>query len=124
MAGWQCLYRAGTISAVCLLMAACGGAGPVASTPGGVPVTVPVVSTQGNRFNPAVLEVTAGQTARFQFTDVAEPHTFTVSTWNVNALITSRDGAVEFMVPVDARGDTPFFCSVHAGMTGTLKIKP
>lgn len=123
MADWRTPYLAGMVSAVLLLMAACGGAGLAPSTPGGAAGTGVVISTQGNRFDPAVLEVTAGQTARFQFTGVAEPHTFTVSQWDVNAAITASNGTVEFLVPGDARGEAPFFCSVHAGMTGTLKVR-
>jgi len=123
MARGRSLYLVGAVAAVYLLITACGGARPGALTPGRTTVAVPVVSTNGNRFSPAVLEVTAGQTARFQIAEVSELHTFTVSPWNVNEAITASNQTVEFMVPDDARGDVPFFCSVHVGMAGTLRVR-
>lgn len=110
-------------TAVFLLVAACRTEKPASTVAGGAPATGFVVSTMGNRFSPATIEVAPGQAARIQFTDVLETHTFTVSPWNVNETITAAGKPVEFVVPRDARGEVPFFCSVHAGMNGTLKVK-
>ncbi|MSQ33733.1 MAG: hypothetical protein EXR60_04870 [Dehalococcoidia bacterium] len=126
MSLWRSL-RAVTAVAVAagLLLTACGGGGGKAtSRPAPSTGASLSLSAANDLYSPTVLDVTAGQKVRLQIADIAVPHTFTANEFDVNLPVTQMGKqTIEFNVPVNASGDVPFFCTLHVGMGGTLKVE-
>ena len=109
------VHRSLGIIVLVMLLAACGSAAP--STPAAV--NGPVVELRDNLFHPAELAVPVGTTVSWQWND---------GFFGGHDLIM---GAV-FTVPEQTSGtfshrfDTPgtytYLCTLHAGMTGTVRV--
>ena len=87
-----------------------------------------VVTLSDFRFAPAVLEVQAGEKARFSVSSKGAGHTFTIPTLGVDVeLPAGTNRTVEFDVPEGATGEIQVLCLFHSsgvtGMVGQLRVK-
>jgi plastocyanin len=111
--------RFGAIAAVVFLVA-CGAeaSGDVRPGPGG-PDAVAVVA-RDNAFEPARLELPAGEEAEIEVTNEGgTTHDFTVESLDLSTGPIEA-GAVATATITVADGETAFVCSIHGGMEGVI----
>ena len=109
-----------TLVAVVALLAACGAerSGDVSSGPGG-PDAIAVTAVD-NAFEPARLEVTAGEEIEVAVTNEGRTtHDFTVEAPELSTgpLEPGDVATASLTVP---EGETTFRCTIHGGMEGTI----
>ncbi len=108
-----------------LALAGCGSKTTQTAAPQAGAATNLKLSAKDNKYTPTILEAKAGQTVRLEISDIATPHTFTISPFRVNEAVTKiGTQTVQFAVPATASGPVEFFCSIHVGMGGMLQVKP
>jgi plastocyanin len=136
---WSNAWKAGTASAVLMLIAAltllvvgcdAGGGGSTATTaPGGGPTTVVNGQIGGNEiqvvmsnraFDPATITVNVGDTVTWLNQD-APQHDVVVD----NGEFTSEpfDQGQTFSFTFTKAGTYTYHCSIHPGMTGTVTVQ-
>ncbi len=105
------------VAAAVLFAAACGGSGessePVATTE--------VQMVKSYRFDPKVIEITAGDTVTWTNQDEV-PHTATGQDRDVLQSGTISPGASFSQVFPEA-GEFGYFCEFHPNMTGTIVVQ-
>ena len=87
----------------------------------------PVVALQNFRFVPEVLEVRAGERARFTVTSGGAAHTFTIPALGVDVTLPAGiTETVEFDVPDGEKGDMSLICRFHSnagsGMVAKIRV--
>ena len=119
--GSELLIRVGiTFVAAVSLLAACGAdrSGDVSSGPGG-PDAIAVAAVD-NAFEPALLELTAGEEIEVQVTNEGgTAHDLTIEALELSTggLEPGDVATATFTVP---EGETTFRCTIHGGMEGTI----
>ena len=117
-----------------LVLAACGsssggGGGDSGCTPKGgstsgtgsqVVKINPDPSTVG-RFDPSALTVTKGQTVEWDWVDNSAQHSVT-SDDNTTFDSCLQSAGAKFVVTFSTAGDFKYHCTIHAGMTGDIKV--
>ena len=105
-------------------MTACDGGSGAATATGAPADRAIAVSARNSTYAPATIEVAAGKTVSIRISDIITSHTFTISPWNVNIAVTKMGSQdISFTVPANATGEVEYFCSVHAGMGGKVRVK-
>ena len=117
-----------------LVLAACGssssgGGGDTGCTPkgGGTSGTAsqvvkinPDPSTVG-RYDPKTVTVTKGQTVEWDWVANDAQHSVTSDdTTTFDSCL--QNGGAKFVVTFNTAGDFPYHCTIHAGMTGDVKV--
>ena len=113
------IARVGAIAAFAFLVA-CGAqaSGEVHPGPGG-PDAVAVVATD-NAFEPARLELPAGEEVEIEVTNEGETtHDFTIESLELSTG-PIEEGAVATATFTVPQGEMGFVCSVHGGMEGVI----
>ncbi len=116
-----------------LVLAACGsssgGGGDTGCTPkggsssgtGSMVVKInPDPSTVG-RFDPSAVTVTKGQTVEWDWVDNSAQHSVT-SDDNTTFDSCLQSAGAKFVVTFNTAGDFKYHCTIHAGMTGDVKV--
>jgi plastocyanin len=100
-----------------------GGGGVAAPDPGTAPGAIDtaptVVSTIDRSFQPASVEVAAGDTVTWS-NDDTEGHTVTAIDGAFNSGVMTV--GVEFSMSFDTPGTFDYFCAIHPEMTGTVVV--
>jgi plastocyanin len=112
--------RGGVTALIAVALAACGAqaSGDVHTGPGG-PDAVAVV-TRDNSFEPARLELSAGEEVEIEVTNEGRTtHDFTVGSLDLSTG-PIEEGAVATATLSVPEGETTFVCSIHGGMSGVI----
>lgn len=114
-----------------VLLAGCSGSGVSPSTGTGAATAsqqgdvqvVRVTGTPQLTFSPATIHAHTGRIrVEFSVPSGSPPHTFTIRALGVDTG-TVQDGATkDATFTVDRAGSYQFVCTIHAGMTGTLRV--
>ncbi len=117
-----------------LVLAACGsssggGGGDSGCTPKGggtsgtgsqVVKINPDPNTVG-RYDPSALTITKGQTVEWDWVDNSAQHTVTSDDTTTFDSCLQGAGA-KFVITFNTAGDFKYHCTIHAGMTGDIKV--
>ena len=114
-----------------LVLASCGSSGGGSSdncTPKGAGTgtanqTVKVVSDPNTvgKFDPASVSVTKGQSVEWDFQDTGAQHSVT-SDDNTTFDSCLQSAGAKFIVTFNTAGDFKYHCTIHAQMTGDVKV--
>jgi plastocyanin len=105
---------------VLLVLAGCGSAEP-AATPSPTPAAVVPVAMRDIKFVPARLTVTVGQTVRWTNGDKV---THTVASAALKLASEGIPGGQSYQYRATKPGRFPYYCTIHAGQTGVLVVRP
>lgn len=121
---------------IALAVPSCGGGGSSADTGGcttptggvtgtvatGTATTVKVVSdpTTVGKFDPQTVTVKAGTSVTWDFQDQGTSHTVTADNASFDSCL--QAAGFKFTVTFPTAGDFPYKCTVHAAMTGDVKV--
>lgn len=106
---------------------ACGGGGsntptnPIIPTTPANPIATTSVSLQDNQFNPADILVSPSAVVTFTNTD-GIAHNVTFSNQSIASVPNWTSGARTAAMPA-APGTYSYTCTIHAGMSGTVKVQ-
>ena len=97
-----------------------GGVSGTATT--GTATTVKVVTdpTTVGKFDPQTLTVKAGSSVTWDFQDQGASHTVTADGGSFDSCL--QAAGFKFTVTFPTAGDFPYKCTVHAAMTGDVKV--
>jgi plastocyanin len=108
--------------------AACGGGGgsdsptnPGTPTPPVTPVATTAVTMQNSLFTPANIVVAPSAHVTFTNSD-ATPHNATFASTSIVSTGEFSTGTREVVMPA-AAGTYSYTCTIHAGMSGTVKVQ-
>lgn len=108
-----------------LVITACGGAGYSGGGTTTAPDVTPVVTTsvemRGTAFNPALIQVSPGATVTFTNNDGIN-HNVTFSSTGITSIGDFSSGARTAVMPA-AAGTYGYHCTLHPGMTGSVKVQ-
>lgn len=131
MSAWKVMIVAAGIA---LALPACGGStsdtggggctsptGGV-SSPTGTVTTVKVVSDPNTvgKFDPQTVTIKAGNSVTWDFQDQGAGHTVTADNSSFDSCL--QQAGFKFTVAFPTAGDYPYKCTVHAAMTGDVKV--
>src|SRR5215208_2911073 len=107
-----------TVSAVCTCLIVATAA--LAQAPA---AAIYAQDSPQQRFNPATVTITTGETVRWEFDQAQTPHTVTAtsSNWTINETRSPGSGTVEHTF--NAPGTYTFHCTIHPAMTGTVTVE-
>ena len=133
MSVWKTVIVAAGIA---LAVPSCGGGGSSSDTGGcttptggvtgtaatGTATTVKVVSdpTTVGKFDPQTVTVKAGDSVTWDFQDQGTSHTVTADNASFDSCL--QAASFKFTVTFPTAGDFPYKCTVHAAMTGDVKV--
>jgi plastocyanin len=116
-----------------LVLAGCGGGGGTSgggsgcsptggSTSGNGTTTVKLLSDPNTvgKFDPNTISVKSGDTVEFDFEDSASPHTVTADDSSFDSC--QQNQGFKFFVTFSKAGDVKYHCTLHAQMTGDVKV--
>ena len=103
---------------VLVVLAGCSSAKP-AATP--TPAAVVPVAMRDIKFVPARVTVTVGQTVRWTNRDKV---THTVASAALKFASEGIAGGASYEYRATKPGTFPYYCTIHAGQTGVLVVKP
>ena len=116
-----------------LVLAACGSGGggggssdnctPKGAGSGTASQTVKIVSDPNTvgKFDPASVSVTKGQSVEWDFQDTAAQHSVT-SDDNTTFDSCLQSAGAKFIATFNTAGDFKYHCTIHAQMTGDVKV--
>lgn len=113
--------RAVVPGVVAVLLTACASSGlsGTASKGSAGPGAVEIV-TDGRAFAPALLSLSAGEQVTVEVTNEdSEPHDFAIESLGLNTGVIAPGEFATATFTLRA-GDTPFVCTLHPDMTGTI----
>jgi plastocyanin len=114
--------RALLLAALCLAAAGCGAAAaPPAKPAPSAPPAVVQVGMHHNRFGPHRIVVRLGQSIRWTNHD-AVAHT--VASQQLRLASEAIPGGTTFTYRPRRRGHFAYYCTIHAGQTGVIVVKP
>jgi plastocyanin len=105
---------------VLVVLTGCGSAEP-AATPAATPAAVVPVAMRDIKFVPARVTVTVGQTVRWTNRDKV---THTVASAALKIASEGIAGDQSYQYRATKPGRFPYYCTIHAGQTGVLVVKP
>jgi plastocyanin len=116
-----------TIAALSLV-AACGGGGgsdapinPIIPSTPAAPIATTAVSLQNDTFNPKDIVVSPSAVVTFTNTDRIA-HNVTFANQNIASITDWTSGDRTATMPA-APGTYSYTCTIHAGMSGTVKVQ-
>ncbi len=80
---------------------------------------VPDPNTVG-KFDPSTVSVSIGQSVEWDFTDNSSPHTVTADDASFDSC--TQNAGAKFVVTFSKAGDVKYHCTLHAQMTGDVKV--
>jgi plastocyanin len=80
---------------------------------------VPDSNTVG-KFDPSTVSVSTGQSIEWDFTDSSSPHTVTADDGSFESC--TQNAGFKFVVTFTKAGDVKYHCTLHAQMTGDVKV--
>ena len=107
--------------------AACGGGGsdtptnPIIPTTPSTPIATTAVSLQNSVFNPEDIVVAPSAIVTFTNTDGID-HNVIFANQNIASIDRWQSGARTVTMPA-AAGTYSYTCTIHAGMSGTVKVQ-
>jgi plastocyanin len=114
-----------------LVLASCGSSGggssdnctPKGAGSGTASQTVKVVSDPNTvgKYDPASVSVTKGQSIEWDFQDTGAQHSVT-SDDNTTFDSCLQSAGAKFIVTFNTAGDFKYHCTIHAQMTGDVKV--
>jgi len=114
-----------------LVLASCGSSGggssdnctPKGAGSGTASQTVKIVSDPNTvgKFDPASVSVTKGQRVEWDFQDTAAQHSVT-SDDNTTFDSCLQSAGAKFVATFNSAGDFKYHCTIHAQMTGDVKV--
>lgn len=119
------------LSALLVALAACGGSSDsnTGTNPGGggggggiTPVVTNSVSLANLSFNPSAILVSGGSTVTFTNNDGGITHNVTFDAAAITSIGNFSSGSRTAVMPTTA-GTYGYHCTLHAGMTGTVKVQ-
>jgi len=108
---------AGAVS-LAVALAACGGDDAPSGPSGNNGLTVS--ASAANVFSPGTLDITVGQTVTWSFSAVDHNVIFNPVTGAPQDIAITRNGSVSRTF--NTAGTFPYVCTLHAGMTGTIRV--
>jgi len=102
------------VAALVVLVGGCGGKS------GGSKAATPVVSMQGLRFHPPIVEVHVGQRVRWSNADDVDHNVTAVAGATFKSQAFGRGGSYSFAATHP--GAVKYVCTLHPGMSGTIKV--
>jgi plastocyanin len=107
---------------VLLAVAGCGGDDkPPAATPTPTPAAVVPVAMRNIKFVPARITVKVGQTVRWTNHDKVA---HTVASAKLKLASEGIEDGQSYEYRATRPGTFPYYCTIHAGQTGVLVVKP
>ena len=106
---------------VLVVLAGCGGSAEPAATPAPTPAAVVPVAMRDIKFVPARVTVTVGQTVRWTNRDKV---THTVASAALKIASEGIAGGQSYQYRATKPGRFPYYCTIHAGQTGVLVVRP
>jgi plastocyanin len=112
-----------------IAVSACGGGGSSGPTPGtptqpstpSNPVSTTTITIQGSAFDPSNIQVAPGATVTFNNTDNLQ-HNVTFAGQAVAPIAAWTSGNRSAVMPT-AAGTYNFQCTLHGGMSGSVKVQ-
>ena len=106
---------------VLLAVAGCGDSAKPAATPSPTPATVVPVAMRNIKFVPARITVKVGQTVRWTNHDKVA---HTVASAKLKLASEGIEHGQSYEYRATRPGTFPYYCTIHAGQTGVLVVKP
>lgn len=72
------------------------------------------------RYDPQTVNVKVGDTVEWDWVDSSAPHTVTANDGSFESC--TQSSGFKFMVTFTKAGDVSYHCTIHAGMTGDVKV--
>jgi plastocyanin len=106
---------------VLLAVAGCGGSAKPAATPSATPAAIVPVAMRNIKFVPARITVKVGQTVRWTNHDKVA---HTVASAKLKVASEGIENGQSYEYRATRPGTFPYYCTIHAGQTGVLVVRP
>jgi plastocyanin len=80
------------------------------------------VDVKDNSFDPDLIQVSPGATVTWTWNATSNPHNVTFTNASITSSSTQNSGTFATAMPTTA-GDYAYQCTIHSGMTGTVRVE-